>query len=136
MCPQVLAPPKQKGAYPFFTFADLSMSDVIDDAAMGHVDISTLGSNSTQSSGHGNETRDPRSLDADYSDDDFLVVECRTNAAGGLTASFQTPSSPSQLEREEGAGDCGRSSQDSKTANFTANGSSATCSDNDESPKT
>ena len=121
--PQVLAPPKQKGVYPFFTFADMSMGDVITDSALGQLDISTLGSGSSHQS---HNTGDSRSLGADYSDDEFLVVECRTNAAGTLTASLPAPVSPHQVRRD------GETTEDggSKMQHITLNGSNSTCADN------
>jgi cysteine protease ATG4 len=122
----VLAPPKQKGVYPFFTFADLSLGDVIEDATLGQVDISTVGSDGTHSS-RGYDTVDTRSFD-NYSDEDFLVVECRTNSAS-LTASLPAPVLQQQ-QREEASDDA---AQDSKV---TVNGSGATCSDTEDSPKT
>ena len=82
-CPllQVLAPPKQKGVYPFFTFADLSLSDVIDNSALAQVDISTVGSGSSHGS-RGYNADDSHSFDVDFSpDEDFLVVDCRTSTA-------------------------------------------------------
>ncbi|CAI8047090.1 hypothetical protein GBAR_LOCUS26019 [Geodia barretti] len=119
----VLAPPKQKGVYPFFTFADMSMGDVITDSALGQLDISTLGSGSSHQS---HNTGDSRSLGADYSDDEFLVVECRTNAAGTLTASLLAPVSPHQVRRD------GETTEDggSKMQHITLNGSNSTCADN------
>ena len=130
----MLAPPKQKGAYPFFTFADLSISDVIKDSALGHMDIATISSGSTNGS-RGGDTADPRSLGDDYSDDEFLVVECRTSPAGQLTVSLPAPVSPRQLRREGGADD-DESSQGSKTTNATLNGSRSMCSDTEDSSKT
>jgi cysteine protease ATG4 len=77
----VLAPPKQKGVYPFFTFADLSLSDVIDNSALAQVDISTVGSGSSHGS-RGYNADDSHSFDVDFSpDEDFLVVDCRTSTA-------------------------------------------------------
>ena len=122
-CPQVLAPPKQKGVYPFFTFADMSMGDVITDSALRQVDISTLGSGSSHQS---HNTSDSRSLGADYSDDEFLVVECRTNAAGTLTASLPAAVSPHQVGRDGGSPE----DRGSKMQHITLNGSNSTCADN------
>jgi cysteine protease ATG4 len=119
----VLAPPKQKGVYPFFTFADMSMGDVITDSALRQVDISTLGSGSSHQS---HNTSDSRSLGADYSDDEFLVVECRTNAAGTLTASLPAPVSPHQVGRDGGSPE----DRGSKMQHITLNGSNSTCADN------
>ena len=117
----MLAPPKQKGVYPFFTFADMSMSDVIKDTTLGQVDISTLGSGGGSSS-----HSDSRSLGADYSDDEFLVVECRTNAAGTLTASLPAPVPPHQLQRDSGGSP---SDRDPKMQHITLNGANTTCGD-------
>lgn len=130
----MLAPPKQKGVYPFFTFADLSLGDVIADSALGQVDISTLGSGGSSSQSH--NTADSRSLGADYSDDEFLVVECRTNTAGNLTVSLQAPASPQQHRRDGGSSEDG-GSHETKMQHITLNGANATTHcDTEESLKT
>ena len=90
------------------------MSDIIEDTAFGQVDIITMGHD-----GHStrrDDTVNSCSLDVDYSDEDFLVVDCRTNGGRDLTAKQRT-------------GSCALK-HDSKTANTTTtNESRATCSE-------
>ena len=108
------------------------MSDVIDDAAIGHVNISILGSAGSSSHSSGQDTNRSHLLEPDYSDDDFLVVECRVTPAGDLTASVTSE----QLRRKGSAID--NRLQDSKGTNVvvsTANGSRATCTETADSLK-
>lgn len=114
--------------YPFFTFCDLSLSDVIDDSALGRVDISTVGSGSDSNSSPGRNMVDSRS-ETDYIDEDFLVVECRTNNVSDLSASLPTPVSSRQRRGVEDG------SRDGETPNSVVNGCGLTCA-TDEGFKT
>lgn len=115
--------------YPFFTFADLSLSDVIEDVAVGHIDVSTVGSSGSGNHSGNNVGGDSHLLDADYhSDEDFLVVECRTNNLD-LTASLPTPvQSQSQQKSRIPLGSDNNSHHYQQT-NITTDTSTATCSD-------
>lgn len=114
---QVLAPPKQKGVYPFFTFADVSLGDVIDNTALGQVDISTVASGSHSSKE--TITVNSHSYDIEYTDEDFLVVDCRTNSLDATSNSL-----PPGLQ----LGSRQLASRAVKTEIAEPNGSSATCS--------
>ena len=120
----MLAPPKQKGVYPFFTFCDLSLRDVIDDSAIGQVDISTVGRGS-----QGRNMVESRP-ETDYMDEDFLVVECRTNVSD-MTPSLPTPVFSQTRSCMEGG------TNDDKTGNsVVVNGCTVRCSATDEGSKT
>ena len=102
------------------------------------------GSSSDTHRGRWGNMTDSHSLEAEYhSDDDFLVVECRTNALD-LAASLPMPVLAESREKEEeqsavaGSGGIGGGTlppQD--TANSaTTNGSTTTCSDTEDTGKT
>ena len=72
---KVLAPPKQKGVYPFFTFADKSIGETLDTSV--DMQLGNFTGNSLQMYHDGMDDFDFRNTPSD--DEDFVVVDCKVS---------------------------------------------------------
>lgn len=95
---------------------DLTLAEVIDEAGFRQMDISSVGSGGESQSSRGCNTVDSQSFD--FTDEDFLVVDCRNNPP-------DTSSLPSDFPKS-GSGQS--ASQTAKTENTKSNRCNTTCS--------
>ena len=73
----------------------MSLGDVIDNAALGRVDISTMSnSSSSKSCSSGSNMVDQGSPNGYFSDEDFIVVDCRTSASAVSSSMPRVHSAP------------------------------------------
>ena len=74
--PQVLAPPLQRGVYPFFTFCEQSQEDALDKSV--RMQLGSLTSGRYDGSRNGVEAVDGggRGKGGVVDDEDFVVVDC------------------------------------------------------------
>ena len=62
----------------------MSLADVLDNTAMSKMDISTLCNSITSKGSSSNAMVDHGSPRSEYSDEDFVVVDCRTSGSDAL----------------------------------------------------
>lgn len=70
---KVLAPPKQKGVYPFFTFADMSIGETLDMTL--NMQFGSVMSSSLEMHPDMTEVSATRNTPSD--DEDFVIVDCK-----------------------------------------------------------
>ena len=105
---KVLAPPKQKGVYPFFTFADKSIGETLDTCV--DMQLGNFTGNSLQMYRDSRDDFDFRNSPSD--DEDFVVVDCKvsknanslskhhalsSNTNGTLSDTNSTPSTTTEI---------------------------------------